>query len=373
MAKRIGILTAGSDCPGLNAAIRAVGKTARNSYGMQILGFQDGFQGLVQDRTLSLEGEALSGILSSGGTILGTSREQPNRIMEKGQPKDMLDMAVANIKKHDLDALVCIGGRETQLSALHLMQRGVNVVTLPKAIDNIIPGTDVSIGFNTALDIATEAIDRLHSTAYSNHRVILVEILGREAGWLTLGAGIAGGADVISIPEIPYDAQKIAEAVLERNHEGKKYSIIAVAEGAVAKETVTFFEHSRKVNETLRIGDEREKVDETLDQIEDRLTGNAIQLAYRIEHLTGLETRVTILGHLLRGGGPSSTDRILATQLGTASVQMVNEGHFGVMVAQLEGVIQPVPLEKVAGLRKLVPAEHTWIDCARRVGTSLGD
>jgi 6-phosphofructokinase 1 len=373
MAKRIGILTAGSDCPGLNAAIRAVGKTARNSYGMQILGFQDGFQGLVQDRTLSLEGESLSGVLAVGGTILGTSREQPHRIVEKGQPQDLLDTAVANLKKHHLDALVCIGGRETQQSALHLMQKGVNVITLPKAIDNIIAGTDLSIGFSTALDIATEAIDRLHSTAYSNHRVILVEILGREAGWLTLGAGIAGGADVIAIPEIPYDAQKIADAVLTRTREGKKYSIIAVAEGALAKETVTFFEHSRKVNESLRSGGEKEKVDETLDQIEDRLTGNAIQLAYRIEHLTGLETRVTILGHLLRGGGPSSADRILATQLGTAAVKMVNEGHFGVMVAQVEGIIQAVPLEKVAGLCKLVPADHTWIDCARRVGTSLGD
>ncbi len=373
MAKRIGILTAGSDCPGLNAAIRAVGKTARNSYGMQILGFQDGFQGLVLDRTLALEGESLSGILSSGGTILGTSRDQPYRMMKEGQIQDMLDAAVANVKKHRLDALVCIGGRETQQSALHLMQKGVNVVSLPKAIDNIIPGTDLSIGFSTALDIATDAIDRLHSTAYSNHRVILVEILGREAGWLTLGAGIAGGADVIAIPEIPYDAQRIADAVLARNHEGKQYSIIAIAEGAVAKETVTFFEHSRKVNETLRSGDEKEKIDVTLDQIEDHLTGNAIQLAYRLEHLTGLETRVTILGHLLRGGGPSSADRILATQLGTAGVQLVNEGHFGVMVAKIGGVIQPVPLEKVAGLRNLVPAEHTWIDCARRVGTSLGD
>ncbi len=340
---------------------------------MQILGFQDGFQGLVQDRTVSLEGESLSGVLSIGGTILGTSRDQPYRMVEKGHIQDMLDMAVANVKKHHLDALVCIGGRETQQSALHLAQKGVNVVSLPKAIDNIIPGTDVSIGFSTALDIATDAIDRLHSTAYSNHRVILVEILGRETGWLTLGAGIAGGADVIAIPEIPYDAQKIADAVLSRNHEGKKYSIIAVAEGAVAQETVTFFEHSRKVNETLRSGDAKEKVDEKLDQIEDRLSGNAIQLAYRLDHLTGLETRVTILGHLLRGGSPSSADRILATQMGTASVHLVNEGHFGVMVAQVGGVIQPVPLEKVAGLNNLVPAEHTWIDCARRVGTSLGD
>jgi 6-phosphofructokinase len=197
MAKRIGILTAGSDCPGLNAAIRAVGKTARNSYGMQILGFQDGFQGLVQDRIVSLEGESLSGILAGGGTILGTSRDEPHRMVEKGHVQDMLDVAIENLKKHRLDALVCIGGRETQQSALQLKQKGVNVVTLPKAIDNIIAGTDSTIGFSTALDIATEAIDRLHSTAYSNHRIILVEILGREAGWLTLGAGIAGGADVI--------------------------------------------------------------------------------------------------------------------------------------------------------------------------------
>lgn len=373
MAKKLGILTAGSDCPGLNAAIRAVGKAARSAYGMEIIGFQDGFKGLVNDQVISLEGQALSGILTTGGTILGTSRDKPHAMPENDRIVDRVAAAATTYQKHQLDGLVCIGGYETQESAFYLMQQGLNILSIPKSIDNDVPMTDTAIGFDTAISIATEAIDRLHSTAHSHHRIILVEIMGHEAGWLTLGAGLAGGADVIAIPEIPYDALKIADAILQRNQAGKRYSIVAVAEGALAKETVTFFEHSRKVNDTIRTGAEKEKVSQTLEKIENRLSGNAIPLAYRLEKFTGLETRITILGHLLRGGAPSAADRNLATQLGTTCARLANEGQFGVMLAIQNGSLQFVPLEQMVGKRKLVPLDHPWIESARLIGTCLGD
>jgi len=373
MAKKIGILTAGSDCPGLNAAIRAVGKAARSAYGMEIIGFQDGFKGLVNDQVILLEGQALSGILTTGGTILGTSRDKPHAMPENDGVVNRIADAVTTYQKHQLDGLVCIGGYETQESAFHLMQQGLNILSIPKTIDNDIPMTDTAIGFDTAISIATEAIDRLHSTAHSHHRIILVEIMGHEAGWLTLGAGLAGGADVIAIPEIPYDALKIADAILHRNQVGKRYSIVAVAEGALAKETVTFFEHSHKVNDTIRAGAEKEKVNQTLEKIENRLSGNTIPLAYRLERFTGLETRITILGHLLRGGAPSAADRNLATQMGTTCARLANEGQFGVMHAIQNGSLQLVPFEQIIGKRKVVPLDHPWIESARLVGTCLGD
>ena len=373
MSKKIGILTAGSDCPGLNAVIRAVGKAARNAFGMEIIGFQDGFKGLIEDQVISLEGQALSGILTTGGTILGTSRDKPHAIPEKDGVVDRTTAAADTYHKHKLDGLVCIGGYETQESAFHLMKQGLNILSLPKSIDNEVPMTDTAIGFDTAISIATEAIDRLHSTAHSHHRIILVEIMGHDAGWLTLGAGLAGGADVIAIPEIPYDASKIADAVLQRNKDGKRYSIVAVAEGALAKETVTFFEHSHKINDSIRTGAEKEKVSQTLEKIENRLSGNAIPLAYRLEKFTGLDTRITILGHLVRGGAPSAADRNLATQLGTTCARLACEGQYGVMLAIQNGSLQFVPLEQIVGKRKLVPLDHPWIESARLVGTCLGD
>jgi len=373
MPKKIGILTAGSDCPGLNAAIRAVGKAARNTYGMEIIGFQDGFKGLIDDQVVLIEGQALSGILTTGGTILGTSRDKLNAKPEKDGIVDQVAAAATTYHKHQLDGLVCIGGIETQESAFQLMKQGLNILSIPKSIDNEIPMTDTAIGFDTAISIATEAIDRLHSTAHSHHRIILVEIMGHEAGWLTLGAGLAGGADVIAIPEIPYDVLKIADAVLQRNKVGKRYSIVAVAEGALAKETVTFFEHSRKINDSIRSGAEKEKVSQTLEKIENRLSGNAIPLAYRLEKFTGLDTRITILGHLVRGGAPSAADRNLATQLGTTCARLAYEGHYGVMLAIQNGSLQVVPLEQIVGERKLVPLDHPWIESARLVGTCLGD
>lgn len=370
MAKRIGILTAGSDCPGINAAIRAIGKAALGDLGMELVGFQDGFQGMVQNEVIH---PPLSGILTLGGTILGTSRDIPQETMVKGQSADMTEAVLQTYRSHNLDVLVCIGGAETQTAARHLMQQGMNVITLPKGVDNDLPMTDVTIGFDTALGTATEAIDRLHSTASSHHRIILVEVMGRYCGWLALGSGIAGGADVIIIPEIPYDLDKVAESILERNRSGKRFSIVVVSEGGISKDTVDFFDRSKSANRLVRSGKEAEKVDMQLEKIENQLTGNTIFLANRLEKHTGLDTRITILGHLLRGGAPSTSDRILATNLGTACVNLIQEGHFGVMVATQNGAIVPVPLDQVTGKHKQVPLDHPWINSARRVDTNLGD
>ena len=234
MFKHIGILTSGGDCPGLNAAIRGVGKAARDPFKMELIGFRDGFRGLVHDRTMPLEPAMLSGILTDGGTILGTSRDKPHQMPIGGEIRDMTGAIVETYKRHHLDALICIGGGGTQKNALRLKQAGLNVVTLPKTIDNDIAGTDISFGFDTAVGIATEAIDRLHSTATSHHRIIVVEVMGHRAGWLALCAGIAGGADVILIPEIPYDLERVADSIRDRARAGKHFSIVVVAEGAMS-------------------------------------------------------------------------------------------------------------------------------------------
>jgi ATP-dependent phosphofructokinase / diphosphate-dependent phosphofructokinase len=370
MTKRIGVLTAGSDCPGLNAAIRAIGKAATGDFGMELVGFQDGFQGLVENLVIH---PALSGILTLGGTILGTSRETPYELLVKGQASERTALALRTYREHNLDALVCIGGVETQQSAYHLSQQGMNIITLPKGVDNDVAMTDTTIGFDTAMGIATEAIDRLHSTAHSNHRIILVEVMGRRAGWLTLGAGIAGGADVIILPEIPYDIEKVVSAISDRNRSGKRFSIVTVSEGGISKDTVDFFERSKNANRRIRSGEEASRVDRQLDEIENRLGGSTIFLANRLKKFTGLDTRITILGQLLRGGAPSSADRVLATNLGTTCVKLVNAGQYGVMMALRDGDVVAVPLEQVIDKLKLVPLTHAWIESARRVGTNLGD
>ena len=239
--KRIGILTAGGDSPGLNAAIRAVGKSAVGEYGWEMIGFRDGFLGLAQNRFVRLNKTDLAGILTVGGTILGTSRDKPHRMMIDGQERDMTGAIVANYKKNKLDALVCIGGGGTHKNALRLVEKGLRILSIPKTIDNDVVLTDATIGFDTALGIATEAIDRLHSTAHSHHRIVIAEIMGHAAGWLTLGAGIAGGADVILLPEIPYDVERIAAAIRRRSQLGTNFSIVAVAEGAKSQEDSALF------------------------------------------------------------------------------------------------------------------------------------
>src|ERR1035441_4417640 len=371
--KRIGILTAGGDSPGLNAAIRGVGKAAHGYYGMQVVGFRDGFRGLVENKRIDLDHSALSGILTFGGTILGTSRDKPHRMVINGRTRDMTGVIKANLKKWGIDCLVCLGGGGTQKNAFRLHQAGINVITLPKTIDNDVAMTDATFGYATALGIATDAIDRLHSTAHSHHRIIVAEIMGHRAGWLTLGAGLAGGADVILIPEIPYDVEKISAAIKLRSKHGTNFSIVAVAEGAMSRDDAhALFAAEKKLERAKTLHDKKEAKME-LASLEVRHQGNTLRLAKQLEELTHLESRVTILGYVQRGGTPSAADRILATRLGSACGDLINEEHFGVMVAARGDGTEPVPLEKVAGKRKCVPPDHTWIQTARHVGTCLGD
>jgi ATP-dependent phosphofructokinase / diphosphate-dependent phosphofructokinase len=373
MTKKVGILTAGSDCPGLNATIRGFGKAARGTHGMTLVGFRDGFRGMLQDHTMDLSGDALSNILTAGGTILGTSRVLPYKFEENGEVHDKTDQAVEIYKSHGLDALVCIGGQETQMAALRLSEAGVNVITLPKSAHNDVPKTDVTIGFDTARDTATEAIDRLHSTANSNHRIIIVEIIGQDVGWLTLGAGLASGADVILIPEIPYSINKISQAILDRKKAGKMFSIVAVAEGANSSELVAFFERSLKINRNFHQGEAQENNKARMMHLKKKYTGQTLLLANRLEEITGIESRITILGYLLRGGAPSATDRLLATHLGTRAADLVAEEHFGVMVGYQHEKAVCVPLEDVVDEEKPVPFDHPWITGARHVGVVFGD
>jgi len=371
--KRIGILTAGGDSPGLNAAIRAVGKAAIGKYGWEILGFRDGFLGLAQDTFERLGKDNLSGILTVGGTVLGTGRDKPHRMMIDGKERDMTKAIVRNYRAHKLDALVCIGGGGTHKNSMRLAELGLRIVTLPKTIDNDVALTDATIGYNTALGIATEAIDRLHSTAHSHHRIIIAEIMGHRAGWLTLGAGLAGGADVILFPEIPYDLEKIAAAIRKRSKVGTNFSIVAVAEGAKSLEDAAYFVAAERRRAAARTLEEKEYAKLRLAELEAEHAGNTLRLAKQLEGLTGLEARVTILGYVQRGGTPSFADRLLATSLGTASVDLIANGAEGIMVAARGNSVQPVPLASVAGKLKLVPPDHPWIQSARSVSTCLGD
>jgi len=364
MSKYLGILTAGGDSPGLNAAIRAVGKAALGTYKMKMIGFRDGFRGIVHNRTVKLDDVALSDIITRGGTILGASRDKPHRMEVGNQLLDMTGVVVENYRKNHLDALICLGGGETQKNAMRLMQAGLNIITLPKTIDNDVAMTDTTIGFDTALTIATESIDRLHSTAHSHHRIIIVEIMGHKTGWLALGAGVAGGADVVLIPEIPYDIQVVAEAIRNRSKAGKRFSIIALSEGALSRE-----DHA--MQEGLRNGEGDGTM--TRESLEDHLADRSMRLSAQLQDLTGLESRVTILGYLQRGGSPSAADRILATRLGTACARLLNDGVAGVMVASRGEEAVPVALDEVAGKRKSVPIDHPWINAALKVGTCLGD
>jgi 6-phosphofructokinase 1 len=368
MTQHIGILTAGGDSPGLNAAIRGVGKAAIGHYNMHVIGFRDGFRGLMENRSMPLDGNQLSGILTTGGTILGTSRDKPHKMPVGRKILDMTDAIVSNYHDNHLDCLVCLGGGGTLRNALRLKQKGLDIITLPKTIDNDVFGTDITFGFDTALGIATEAIDRLHSTAHSHHRIIVVEIMGHRAGWLALGAGIAGGADVILIPEIPYDIASVAEAIRERARGGKPFSIVAVAEGAVSVQDLATLEIAKgKKKSKHKTDDDEAEIAELI------YAGRTLRLAQQLEKLTGLEARLTILGHLQRGGTPSAADRILATRLGTAAADLIAQKHYGVMVAAQGEETLPVKLEDAAGKVKTVPPDHPWVLSARRVGMNFGD
>jgi len=339
---RIGILSSGGDCPGINATIRGVGKTAVNHYGMDVIGICDGFHGMLYREFVSLDDKSLSGLLSLGGTILGTSREKPFKKSLNGGDDTKPQIIVSNYKRLSLDCLVCIGGNGTQKTAYKLSELGLNVIGIPKTIDNDVYGTDVTFGFHSAVDIATEAIDRLHSTASSHKRVMVIELMGHKAGWITLYAGMAGGADVILLPELGCDINKVNRALLNRVSKDKTYSIVAVGEG-------------------LELSGGGSK-------------GNraASCISKLIEDGTGLETRETILGYVQRGGSPSAFDRNLATRLGGHATELIAKGQFGRMVSLINDQITSVPLEKVAGKLKLVTPNHDLIAQGERMGISFG-
>lgn len=373
MAKSIGILTAGGDSPGLNAAIRAVGKTAVGRFGMQMIGFRDGFRGLVENRTVRLDEEALSGLLTRGGTFLGTSRDKPHRMSIGNKVLDMTDAIVDIYHKNHLDVLVCLGGGGTQKNAYRLAQKGLNIITLPKTIDNDVAMTDTTFGFNTALGIATDAIDRLHSTAHSHHRIIVVGIMGHNTGWLALGAGIAGGAHVVLIPEIPYDINTVAAAIRQRSRQGKNFSIVAVAEGATSQEKAMIMQEAIDFKMQAEDKEDKKAAKARLRELKlEHDKDHTLEISEQLEELTGLESRVTILGHLQRGGTPSAVDRLLASQLGTACAEMIHNENYGVMMAVRGSQIEGVPLEEVVGKRKAIPLDHDWVETAKNLGISLG-
>ena len=371
--KRVGILTAGGDAPGLNAVIRGFGKTAIGHYGLELIGFRDGITGLVENRYMDLSGAALSGILTVGGTMLGTSRDKVNKYVVDGEVRNMVPTVVENLDRLGVDALVMLGGGGTAKNAKQLMDAGVNVISLPKTIDNDIAHTDTSFGFATAMEIATEAIDRLHSTAHSHHRIILAELMGHRAGWLSLGAGIAGGADIILIPEIPYTVESVTATIKARIARGSTFSVVAVAEGARDAQDTADYQAAKLLVTAAKTPEAVGAAKTHLANVEDSQREHTFKLARELEAATGLVTRVTILGYVQRGGTPCAEDRLLATRLGSAAADLVHAGEFGVLVAARGQGTEPVPLANVAGKVKLVPTDHDWIATARKVGTGLGD
>jgi ATP-dependent phosphofructokinase / diphosphate-dependent phosphofructokinase len=352
--RRIGVLTGGGDCPGLNAVIRAVAKTAMLRYDLTVVGIEDGFLGLVENRIHPLALETVSGILTLGGTVLGTNNKcDPTRYRSgDGEPRNMVDQCIENLSSHGIDALVCLGGDGTMAGLANFVRRGVPCVAVPKTIDNDIEGTEVTVGFATARAIATEALDRVHSTAMSHHRAMVVEVMGRNAGWIALHAGIASGSDVILLPEIPYDIQKVCAQVVDRSRHGKRFTILCVSEGA----------HPAGGGKTVAHYDERSP-----DPV--RLGGAGQVLAAEVEKRTGIETRCTILGHVQRGGGPVAEDRILATTLGHAAVVALMENRHNRLVVLRNGRLSDTDILAVAGRQRLVPRDEPLIAAAQAVGT----
>lgn len=360
--KRIGVLTGGGDCPGLNGVIRAVVKTAVNRYDLEVMGIYDGFEGLIQGWIKPLTPADVVGILPRGGTILGTTnRANPFHYpwpTEDGEvrPQNCAPVILKNLEKFGIEALVVIGGDGSLKVARELGSMGVKIVGVPKTIDNDLNATDVTFGFNTAVETATDALDKLHTTAESHHRVMVLEVMGRYAGWIALHAGLGGGADVILIPEIPYDIAKVCAKILSRNEQGKKFSIVVAAEGAKPKDGEMVV---------------KELVDDSFDPV--RLGGIGKKVAQDIAAECAVETRSMVLGHLQRGGSPSAYDRILSTRLGAAAVKLVVEGRFDRMVCLREPNIESVELEEAVREAKLVDPQSDLVYAAKSVGISFGD
>ena len=355
MKRRIGILTSGGDCPGLNAAIRGVARAAYEMFDAEIIGIHDGYRGLIQGDYQLMERSQFSGILTLGGTILGTSRQPFRNMKVIGEDNvDKVAAMKANYKAMKLDCLVILGGNGTHKTANLLSQEGLNVIGLPKTIDNDLYGTDFTFGFHTAVDIATEVIDRIHTTACSHGRCMVIEIMGNKAGWLTLYSGIAGGADVILIPEIPYEIERVAKVVETRAKAGKSFSILAVAEGAMDKEEAKMKKKEREAK--------RAASPQSISQ----------RIAAQLQELAGVEARAVIPGHIQRGGSPSAYDRVLSTQFGVHAAELIRDGIFGVSVALVGNTITHNPLSEIAGVPKLVPPDHQMIQIARDIGISFG-
>lgn len=332
---KIGMLTGGGDCPGLNAVIRAVVRKGVFHYGDEFVGFLEGWRGLIDDKTMPLDLSAVGGILPRGGTILRTSRTNPSK-----RP-DGIDRCIATIEKHRIEGFVAIGGDDTLSVAQKLHERGIPVVGVPKTIDNDLGGTDYTFGFDTACNVVCEAIDRLHTTAEAHNRVMVVEVMGRDAGWIALYSGIAGGADVILVPERPFDVEKVAESLRQRHERGRYFSIIVVAEGA------KFSGNSSGGSAVLQ--------DMGKDEFgHAKLGGVANILAREIEKLTGFETRAVVLGHIQRGGSPSAFDRVLATRYGLGAIDMVHRGEFGRMAALRENKIVSITLKEAIARNRVV-------------------
>ena len=358
--KSIAVMTGGGDCPGLNAVIRAVTKTATNKFGLEVWGIEDGYLGLIEDRMHVLTYNDVSNILTVGGTILGSSNvvnpfKYPLKVGKQRRLRDVSDKCIETLHSHGIDALICIGGDGTMASAAGFAKKGVNVIGVPKTIDNDLYGTDITFGFDTAVTTATEAIDKIHTTASSHHRVMIVEVMGRYAGWIALYAGVASGSDCLLLPEIPYCLDKICDFVLGRSKRGRRFSIIVAAEGAKEKggEMVV-----------------AKKLPFSPDPI--RLGGVANVLAAKINERTGLDCREVVLGHVQRGGTPTPFDRVLATKFGHAAIELLMKGVRGQLVVLKDGKISSIRLSKVAGRIRTVPKNHRLIKAALAVGTSFG-
>ena len=358
---RIGVMTAGGDCPGLNAVIRAVAKTALSQHDLEVIGIEDGFLGLIQNRMRPLTNESVSNILTLSGTILGTNnRVSPRKyyVNVNGtlEPRDVTDRCLEHIAHNQIDALVVIGGDGTMSMASDFVRLGINCIGVPKTIDNDLYGTDVTFGFATAVSIATEALDRVHTTAASHHRAMVVEVMGRNAGWIALHAGVASGADVILIPEIPYDIDGICEYVANRSRRGKRFSIICVSEGARPKGG----------------GQVVSRIDPTSPEPA-RLGGIGQKVAADMESATGIETRTITLGHVQRGGTPVAADRVLATEFGNKAIELLCAGERSRLVVLRNGVITHIPLEDAEGKQRLINLDNPLLRAARNVGTCFGD
>lgn len=361
--KKIALLTGGGDCPGLNAVIRAVTRTAIINYGIEVIGYRFGYRGLYNNDFVPLTLDSVSGILSKGGTILYSSNKDnlfDYLVEEDGVKikKDVSDIGVENIKKEGVDVLVVIGGDGTLTSARDFARKGVKVIGVPKTIDNDLASTDVTFGFNTAIDVATEALDRLHTTAESHHRVMICEVMGRGAGWIALESGIAGSADVILLPEIPYDINRIVDKIKERENQGKRFSIIVVAEGAKSKDgDVVIAKIVKDSPDPIRLGG-----------IGNKLAGDLEKL------LPDKEIRCTVLGHIQRGGTTSTYDRILSTRYGVGAVELIEQGKFGEMICLKGGVMSSDSLENVIGQNsKLVDPTGDLVKVAKKIGISFAD